>query len=404
VQAPQGAPNVTNDHEVVAMRGHVARKGNRYYAVVYEGFDPLTGSERHRWYVAGDTRKGAERVLGDLIKRMHDGDYRAPDRITLGDYLLERWLPTKQAQLRPSTFASYRNNVVTHVIPRIGTIPLQKLQPEDLDTFYAQLLREGRRNGEGGGLAPRTVRIIHGIIRKSLADAMRKGSVTRNVADLADPPKVRVGGSREMTVWSADELRDFLTSIEDSEWYVPIFLAANTGMRRGEVLGLTWRNVDLDAARLVVSQQILSVGYATSVAGVKTTNSRRTIDLDPRTVAVLKAWRRHQLEQKMSTGRRGDDEFVFTHPDGGPIHPDLFSQSWQRLMRDSEIRRIRLHDLRHTHATILLKAGVPVKVVSERLGHSSPAFTMTVYQHVLPGMQADAAAAFSTAVFGCESQ
>jgi integrase len=170
-------------------------------------------------------------------------------------------------------------------------------------------------------------------------------------------------------------------------------------MRRGEVLGLTWRNVDLDAGRLVVNQQILSVEYKATVADVKTAHSRRTIDLDPRTVAVLKAWRRQQIEQKLSTGRRGNDEFVFTHPDGGPIHPDFFSQSWQRLMRASELPRIRLHDLRHTHATILLKAGVPVKVVSERLGHSSPAFTMTVYQHVLPGMQADAAAAFSAAVF-----
>ena len=386
------------------MRGHVARKGNRYYAVVYEGFDPATGQERHRWHAAGPTRKGAEKVLGELIKRMHDGDYRAPDRITLGDYLLERWLPTKQAQIRPSTFSSYRNNVITHVVPRIGSIPLQKLQPEDLDTFYAQLLRDGRRNGAGGGLAPKTVRIIHGIIRKALADALRKGSVTRNVADLADPPKVRLGGSRTMTVWSADELRDFLASIEDSEWYVPIFLAANTGMRRGEVLGLTWRNVDFDGARLVVSQQILSVEYKATVADVKTAHSRRTIDLDPRTVAVLRAWRRHQLEQRMSTGRRGDDEFVFTHADGGPIHPDLFSQSWQRLMHKSVHRRIRLHDLRHTHATILLKAGVPVKVVSERLGHSSPAFTITVYQHVLPGMQADAAAAFSAAVFGQQEQ
>jgi integrase len=342
-------------------------------------------------------------VLAELVKRLHDGDYRAPERITVGEYLLERWLPTKQAQLRPSTFASYRNNVVTHVVPRIGSIPLQKLQPEDLDTLYAQLLREGRRNRDGGGLAPKTVRIIHGIIRKALADAHRKGTVTRNVADLADPPKVRLGGSREMTVWSAYELREFLDSIADSEWYVPIFVAANTGMRRGEVLGLTWRNVDLDHARLVVSQQILSIEYVPSVADVKTTNSRRTIDLDPRTATVLRAWRRQQLERRMITGRRGDTEFVFSRPDGRPIHPDFFSQSWDRLMRSSDVRRIRLHDLRHTHATILLQAGVPVKVVSERLGHSSPAFTMTVYQHVLPGMQADAAAAFSAAVFGTDA-
>ena len=382
------------------MRGHVARKGSRYYAVVYEGFDAFTGKDKYRRHAAGDTRKAAEKLLGDLVKRLHDGDYRAPERITFGDYLLERWLPTKRAQLRLSTFSSYKNKIELHVLPHLGAIPLQKLQPEDLDTFYAHLLTDGKRNGAGGGLAPKTVRIIHGILRKALADAMRKGTVTRNVADLADAPKVRLGGSRDMTVWAADELRDFLASIEDSEWYVPMFLAANTGMRRGEILGLTWRNVDLDTARLTVIQQILSVEYEAKVADVKTSHSRRTIDLDPRSVAVLKAWRRQQLERKLATGQRKDEGFVFTRDDGGPIHPDAFSQSWERLVRTSVFRRIRLHDLRHTHATILLKAGVPVKVVSERLGHSSPAFTMTVYQHVLPGMQADAAAAFSAAVFG----
>jgi integrase len=382
------------------MRGHIAKKGNRYFAVVYAGVNPATGKETHDWHRGGKTRREAEKVLGEIVKRMHDGDYRSPERITLGYYLIERWLPTKKARLRPSTFASYRNNINNHIIPRIGSIQLQRLQPEDLDTFYPQLLIDGKRNGAGGGLAPKTVRYIHGIIRKALHDAQRKGSVTRNVADLADAPKIRAGGTKQMTVWSAEELRDFLASIEHSDWYVPIFLAANTGMHRGEVLGLPWRNVDLDTARLVVDQQILSVDYEASVAAVKTSNSRRTIDLDPRSVAVLKTWRRDQLEQQMSAGVRSDGDFVFTRADGGPIHPDFFSQSWGKLMRDSESRRIRLHDLRHTHASILLKANVPVKVVSERLGHSSPAFTMTVYQHVLPGMQADAALAFGDAVFG----
>jgi len=155
-------------------------------------------------------------------------------------------------------------------------------------------------------------------------------------------------------------------------------------MRRGEVLGLCWHNVDHDAGRLVVDQQLLSVGYEAGIADVRTENSRRTIDLDPRTVGVLRTWRRSQLELQLSAGRRAAGDFVFTRPDGEPIRPDFFSQSWERLVRESGLRRIRLHDLRHRHASILLKAGVPVKVVSERLGPSSPAFTMTVYQHVLP--------------------
>jgi len=379
---------------------HIAKKGNRYYPVAYGGINPVTGDGKRDWHDGFATRKEAEREAAEIVKRKQDGDYRSPDRITLGDYLNERWLPTRRAQIRPSTFSAYKNSIGIHVVPHIGSIQLRQLQPEDLDLFYAQLLLDGKRNGAGGGLAPKTVRNIHAMLRKALHDAERKGTVQRNVADLADPPKIKVGGSKAMTVWSADELRGFLAAIEDSDWYVPIYLAANTGMRRGEVLGVPWRNLDLDTGRLIVDQQVLSVEYQLEVADVKTSHSRRTVDLDPRTVAVLRAWRREQLERLMSTGVRNDGDFVFTHPEGGPIHPDFFSQSWDRLMRDHDVRRIRLHDLRHTHASILLKENVPPKVVSERLGHSSPAFTMTVYQHVLPGMQADAAAAFGDAVFG----
>ncbi len=379
---------------------HIAKKGNRYFVVVYGGINRATGEGIRDWSDGFATRKEAEREAVEIEKRKHEGSYRSPDRITLADYLNDRWLPLKKSQLSRSTFDSYRNSVRLHVEPRIGTIQLRQLQPEDLDTFYAELLVDGKLNGAGGGLAPKTVRNIHGMIRKALADAHRKGTVHRNVADLADPPKVRNGGAKDHQVWSADELRSFLAAIEDSNWFAPIYLSANTGMRRGELLGLTWRNVELDKARLVVDQQLLSVGYEAEIGAPKTSTSRRTIDLDPRTVAVLRTWRRLQLEQQMSNGTRNDEDFVFTHPDGGPVHPDRFSKVWDQLVAEHGVRRIRLHDLRHTHASILLKANVPVKVVSERLGHSSPAFTMTVYQHVLPGMQADAAAAFGDAVFG----
>ncbi len=383
------------------MRGHIAKKGKVYYAVIYEGINPATGRGRHRWHRAGNTRKEAERFLAELVKRSHDGDYRAPEKITLGDYLLDRWLSTKQSQLRPSSFSSYRRNIEIHVVPHIGQIPLQRLTPEDLDAFYAKLLREGRRNGDGGGLAPKTVRYIHSIIRKALADASRKGTVVRNVADLADPPKLAAGSRRQMTVWTADQLRTFLEHIEGHDLYPAFYLGANTGMRRGEVLGLRWDHVDLETARLVVAQALLSVEYETTVSDVKTVNSRRTVDLDARTVAVLRAWRKRHLELLLLTGRTPDPTaLVFARADGNPTHPDYFSQTFERLTAQTDLPRIRLHDLRHTHASILLQAGTPVKVVSERLGHANPAFTINVYQHVLPGMQADAAEAFSNVVFG----
>lgn len=382
------------------MRGHIVKRRSRYYAVVYEGLDPATKKERHRWYPAGDTRKGAEKILADLVKRHHDGDYRAPDRITLGGYLTERWLPTKRAQLRRSTFDSYSRNVENHVVPRIGSIPLQKLTPEDLDEFYARLLVDGKLNGNKGGLSIKTVRYIHTIIRKALADAQRKGSVQRNVADLADAPKLSSAPRRPMKVWTAQQLRTFIEGIADNRMYPAIYLAANTGLRRGEVLGLRWDDIDLDGMRLSVRDTVLNVAYVIEISEVKTNTSRRTVDLEPRTVAVLKAWRTVQLEERVALGLRPkDDSLVFADPDGSPIHPDLYSQTFDRLVAASDVPRIRLHDLRHTHATILLKEGVPAKVVSERLGHANVAFTMSVYQHVLPGMQADAAHIFAKIVF-----
>ena len=383
------------------MRGHVAKKGNRYYAVVYEGTDTATGRQRHRWYPGGETRKEAERVLGDLVKRLHDGDYRAPERITLGDYLVERWLPIRKNQLKKSTFSGYRGSIRNHVVPRIGSIQLQKLTSEDLDRFYADLLDNGRLNGGGGPLSSKTVRSIHAMLHKALADACRKGTLQRNVADLADPPRVRVGRGRGMKVWNAEQVRQFLTEIDHHRLAPAYYVSANTGMRRGEVLGLRWSDVDFDAARLSVHEAVLNVEYEVGIDSVKSDAGRRTIDLDSRTVAVLRSWRKTQREERLALGLRvAEHDHVFAKADGRALHPDYFSQVFERHVEKSELPRIRLHDLRHTHATILLKAGVPVKVVSERLGHSSPAFTMSVYQHVLPGMQADAAAKFSEAVFG----
>lgn len=379
------------------MRGHIAKKGNRYYAVIYEGIDPATGKPRHRWHSAGDTKKGAEKILGDLVKRMHDGDYRSPDKISLGDYVLERWLPSKRTRVKASTAAAYESNIRLHINPYIGLIPLQKLQPEDLDELYVKLLTEGKRNGSGGGLSAKSVRNVHATIRSALSDATRKGTVFRNVADIADPPSIRRSG-RSMNVWTSDQLRAFLDGIAGHDLCPLYFLAATTGMRRGELAGLRWRNVD--AARLTVNQQVVSVEYELIEDDLKTASSRRTIDLDEQTTAMLRRHRRGQLEERMATGQRDDDGFVFARPDGSPVHPDLVSQTFQRFMDQSELPRIRLHDLRHTHATILLQQNVHPKVVSERLGHSSIAFTMTVYQHVMPGMQAEAAATFGAAVFG----
>jgi len=196
--------------------------------------------------------------------------------------------------------------------------------------------------------------------------------------------------SDEIKAWDAEELQIFLRHIRPGRWYPLMRLSAMTGMRRGEVLGLRWDDIDFDRDSLAVRQAIVAAGYDTYVETPKSHRSR-TVDLDPITVRALRTRRKEQLEERLAgdSGYLASD-LVFTNPDGSLVHPDTFTQAFDRKVEQTGLRRITLHGLRHTHATLLLKAGVPVHVVSQRLGHSDPGFTLRQYGHVLPSMQADA--------------
>lgn len=381
------------------MRGYTAKKGNRYYAVIYEGVDPTTGKEQRRWHPAGTRKADAEKLVTELVKRHNDGDYRAPDKITLGAYLSERWLPAQRSQLKDTTFHSHESNLKLHVLPTLSGVPLARLGPEDLDALYARLLDSGRRNasGDGPGLSPSSVRYIHRILRKALGDAVRKGTIVRNPAALADPPKRNTKRrNREMGVWTAAQLQTFLDSVDGHRLAPAFVLAAHTGMRRGEVAGLRWADVDLAAKLIHVRQAAVVVNYELRLSDVKTANGERTIDVNDDVVRALIAWSQRQGEERLLVGADyADGDLVFARPDGTPTHPEVFSRTFDRLVTRSPLPRIRFHDIRHTHASLLLKAGVPMKVVSERLGHATASFTLDVYSWVLPGMQADAAAVFS---------
>jgi hypothetical protein len=167
------------------MRGTVAKKGKRWYAVVYDGIDPATGKKRRRWVSAGTRRGDAEQLLASLIQRKYEGEPVVTDKVTVGRYLVERWLPIQKTRLRASTYDAYRRNIDLHVLPALGRRPLDKLTAEDVDLFYAKLLTEGRKNNKGDitGLAPKTVRNVHVMLNKALSDAVRKGAVVRNVID-----------------------------------------------------------------------------------------------------------------------------------------------------------------------------------------------------------------------------
>jgi integrase len=372
------------------MRGYLVKKGARYYAVVYEGTDPLTRKERRTWRAAGTSRREAERLLAELVQARNSRCPVFPGRMSLASYLVGHWLPTRRSSLRPSTFARYERETLRHINPLIGHVALNRVTAADLDALYDALLDHGRV--DGSGLAPKTVLNIHQILRAALRDACQRGLVIRNEALLAHPPKIRHRFSNKPNAWTAAQLASFLEVSRTHRLWSAIYLAATTGMRRGEVLGLRWGDVDLEQRRLSVHRTIIAIAYDTAESTVKTRNSRRVVDLGGDTVEMLDAWR----DQRIAEGGSVDtDDLVFCRIDGAPLHPHALSQAFERLASRSGQPVIRLHDLRHTHATLLLKAGVPLKVVSERLGHATPAFTMAVYQHVLPGMQAEAAEVFA---------
>ncbi|MGB3056473.1 MAG: N-terminal phage integrase SAM-like domain-containing protein, partial [Acidimicrobiales bacterium] len=205
------------------MRGGIHKKGNNYYAVVYDGIDPGTGRKRRTWIPAGTRRSDAEKVLAAEIKRRHDGEPIPTEKLSLGQYLVDRWLPIQKSRVRTSTYDAYRRNIDLHVLPALGRRPLEKLNAEDLDLFYATLLTEGRKKptgtkgksakakvgtGDGPtGLAPKTVRNIHMMLNKAMSDAQRKGLVVRNVVPLADAPTLKSRQEGDIKAWEIDQLR-----------------------------------------------------------------------------------------------------------------------------------------------------------------------------------------------------
>lgn len=382
------------------MNGWIEQRRGAYYAVIDFGVDPLTMKRNRQWQKAGTTKRDAQRLLAELLDAHETNTYLEPDRISVGDYLTVEWLPSIRNEIRHSTYDSYRRTVEIHVVPRIGRARLQSLRPIDLTRFYSDLLDSGRRDGRGG-LSAKTVRNIHLMLRKAFDDALGLLFLRSNPALGSKPPKSSRATGSAVRYWTADELRRFLDENRDHRHWELWYLAANTGMRRGELVGLRWSDVHLDTARLAIRTTILSVGYEITVSDPKTARGSRTIDLDPRTVRVLRNHRAAQDEHMRQLGAvHQDHDLVFSRPDGSPHHPDLITQAFDRRVARTNVARIRLHDLRHTHATLLLMAGVPPKVVSERLGHASIAFTMDIYAHVIPGMQATAAATFADEVFG----
>lgn len=353
------------------------------------------------------TKKEAQEALDALRVSVTSQTFVAPAKATVAEYLAG-WLdglPT--SGLRPSTIDGYRRNVA-YLTPRIGAVRLDQLTAMHLNPVYSELLTAGRRQ-RTGGLSPRSVRYIHVVLHKALADAVDQGILARNVAAKAKPPSNKSTRPKEMAWWKPAELKAFL-DFTAAERLGPLFrVAAMTGMRRGEVCGLRWVDVDLDAGRLEVRQQLLAVrgdrgterGEIQFSERTKTDHGRRSIDLDVATVTVLKAQRARQSAERLAIGAGyRDHDLVFAEVDGTPLDPESVACTFNRRVARSGLPRIRFHDLRHTHVAHLIAAAEQPLLIARRLGHASAAFTQDRYGHLFEQAGSQAASAVAAMVDG----
>lgn len=366
------------------MRGHVRQRGSKWCYIV--DLPPGTdGKRKQQWKGGFASRKEAEQALVETLHSVDRGTHVARDRMTVGQYL-SSWL--EGLQLAPASVYSYRKSINRHVIPTIGARELQQLDPQTLRSFYALLQTD--QNATGRALSGTSVQLIHQVLHRALNDAAREGVVVRNVAALVKPPRRT---TKERETWSADQLRQFLAAVQEEYDYAMWLLFATTGMRRGEVWGLQWKDLDLTKERLLVRRSLGMIGGAVVMGSPKTSRSRRALSLDPATTDAL---RRHRVRQEAKRlqnglGRIQQDEMVFLAPSGHLMQPSVVGQRFQRLRQAQGLPYIRLHDLRHTYATLALEAGVHPKVVSERLGHAGITITLDLYAHVLPSIERAAA-------------
>jgi integrase len=373
------------------MRGSVVKRGDGDSVVVELDRDPVTNKRRQKWHSGYRTKRDASGHSAKSSPQSTAAVTSSQPNKNLREFTTE-WLAAIKPTVRPANHYSYSRNLRLHVIPRLGSVQLRRIDAGMLNTLYAVLLASGRKDHAGGGLSPRTVRYIHTIVRRALKDAVKWGRLARNPADAADPPKAAAASRPEAVTWTAAQLRTFFEGTRGSRHWTAYLVLPTTGLRRGEALGLRWADLDLDGARASIRQTVIAVKRTALLGTPKTAKGRRTVTLESGTVTARREHRRRQAAERLQMGAGWTDtDLVFCHVDGTMLHPERFTRGFFDAVRRLELPPIRLHDLRHGWATLALQAGVHPKVVQERLGHANIGITLDTYSHVVAGLHEDAA-------------
>lgn len=338
--------------------------------------DPSTGRYPQRWLTIRGSKPTAEKKAIELLYNMDGGSSLNPSKIKLEDYL-DIWLHQIKPRVRSETYRRYCEICLMHIKPVLGYIPIDDLRTEDIRQYYNNLNQ-----------SPNSIRQHHAVLHHALKDAVKGGLINRNIIETVSPPPKEL---KEMQTWTTEEMNQFIEFNRELKIYPLFYLALFTGMRRSELLGLQWSDIDWLGSQLSVRRAYHQRGKIKEFTIPKTKKSIRSIALSPSTIKVLRDLyaKTHQNRNLGGASSQG----VFWS-DGQTPSPNMISKAWQRACKKAGVRVIRFHDARHTHATILLQQGIHPKIVQERLGHYSIQITLDTYSHVVPGMQESAADGF----------
>lgn len=374
------------------MKGYIRKRGAHSYRIsVYLGKGADGRKQYHYETVQG--KKAAEARLAELCDEVNKRTFVQPAKMTVQEYL-HQWLEYAKTAVRPSTYDMYESLVRVHIAPALGQIPLNALEPMHLQRFYIALVNGPRKDGKPGNLSSYTVKHIHNVLRGALNRAVKWRILPISPAQHVEPPKHE---SKPIKVWTPEQATAFLAFTATDKHYSAYLLALGAGLRRGEILGMRWRDIDWIDRALTIQQSAVKTSEGVILQQPKTPGSRRRV---PISSGILEALQLRAAEAKneeavyesvYGPGSYQDLGLLFPGVGGGPMDTRSFTRRFERLTTKAGLPRIRFHDLRHTHATIMLQAGVNPKALAERLGHSAVNFLMNKYTHVLPTLQREIA-------------
>lgn len=387
------------------MKGSIRRRGDTWTAYWFT-IDRATGKQvQHS--KGGFIRKepsrppkgdSAREFLNGIIGKVQSGDWKPDKTLSIEELLNEHWLPAQRSRnLRPSTVAQYETVIRSWIVPHIGPMRAASLTPADLQELSEKLRTSETTHGYDG-LSPRSLQLVIGTLKSAYTFAVATELLNRSPIMAVRRPTVQ---QRTPTSWSNENAREFLTKTRDDHLSALWAIALTRGLRRGELAGLRWDAIDLEAGTLRVVHTLIMLAGKTATSSPKTKAGRRTIPLDASLISLLTYQRKVQAAERLRAGTAWTDlGYIFTNPLGVPYSPGYISSQFDELVKTTGLPRIRLHDCRHTAASLLLASGVQPKVVQEMLGHSNVKITLDIYGHVTPSMGRDAGEALSSALLG----